>query len=132
MKNLLAVVVLLSSAFPSRAADAPKRPNILWLIAEDFRKAFEKCDAILTPTAPSAPFGFDYKPENPVEMYLNDVFTVPTSLAGLPGISIPGALNKDGLPLGLQLIGKAFAEEELLNIAGVLESAIGFTAKPGA
>ncbi len=107
-----------------------KAQRVRWLIAEDFRKAFEKCDAILTPTAPSAPFGFDYKPENPVEMYLNDVFTVPTSLAGLPGISIPGALNKDGLPLGLQLIGKAFAEEELLNIAGVLESAIGFTAKP--
>jgi aspartyl-tRNA(Asn)/glutamyl-tRNA(Gln) amidotransferase subunit A len=100
------------------------------LIAEDFRKAFEKVDCILTPTAPSAPFGFDYKPENPVEMYLNDVFTVPTSLAGLPGISIPGGINKEGLPLGLQLIGKAFAEEELLNVAYTLEQAIGFTAKP--
>lgn len=99
------------------------------LIAEDFKKAFEKVDCILTPTAPSAPFGFDYKPSNPVEMYLNDVFTVPTSLAGLPGISIPGGLNKDGLPLGLQLIGKAFAEEELLNIAYTLEAAIGFKGK---
>ena len=63
-------------------------------------------------------------------MYLNDVFTVPTSLAGLPGISIPGALNKDGLPLGLQLIGKAFSESELLDIAFTLEQAIGFDKKP--
>jgi len=109
-----------------------KAQRVRWLIAEDFRKAFEKCDAILTPTAPSAPFGFDYKPENPVEMYLNDVFTVPTSLAGLPGISSPGAVNKDGLPLGLQLIGKAFDEETVLNVAYTLEQAIGFTAKPGA
>ncbi|MDX2074335.1 MAG: Asp-tRNA(Asn)/Glu-tRNA(Gln) amidotransferase subunit GatA [Alphaproteobacteria bacterium] len=108
-----------------------KAQRVRWLIAEDFRKAFEKCDAILTPTAPSAPFGFDYKPENPVEMYLNDVFTVPTSLAGLPGISIPGAVNKDGLPLGLQLIGKAFDEETVLNVAYTLENMIGFTAKPG-
>ena len=84
-----------------------KAQKLRWLIADDFNKAFEKCDAILTPTAPSAPFGFDYKPSDPVEMYLNDVFTVPCSLAGLPGISLPGALNKDGLPLGLQLIGKA-------------------------
>jgi aspartyl-tRNA(Asn)/glutamyl-tRNA(Gln) amidotransferase subunit A len=108
-----------------------KAQRVRWLIAEDFRLAFEKVDAILTPTAPSAPFGFDYKPSDPVEMYLNDVFTVPTSLAGLPGISIPGALNKDGLPLGLQLIGKAFDEETVLNVAYALEQAIGFTGKPG-
>lgn len=107
-----------------------KAQRVRWLIAEDFRKAFEKVDAILTPTAPSAAFGFDYKPSNPVEMYLNDVFTVPTSLAGLPGISIPGGLDKDGLPLGLQLIGKAFDEETVLNTALALENAIGFTAKP--
>jgi len=107
-----------------------KAQRVRWLIAEDFRKAFEKVDAILTPTAPSAAFGFDYKPSDPVEMYLNDVFTVPTSLAGLPGISLPGALNKDGLPLGLQLIGKAFDEETVLNVAYALESAIGFNAKP--
>jgi len=107
-----------------------KAQRVRWLIAEDFRKAFEKVDAILTPTAPSAAFGFDYKPSNPVEMYLNDVFTVPTSLAGLPGISIPGAINKDGLPLGLQLIGKAFDEAMVLNTAYALEQAIGFNAKP--
>lgn len=107
-----------------------KAQRVRYLIAEDFKKAFEKVDAILTPTAPSAPFGFDYKPSDPVEMYLNDVFTVPTSLAGLPGISIPGALNKEGLPLGLQLIGKSFDEENLLNVAYALETAIGFKGKP--
>jgi aspartyl-tRNA(Asn)/glutamyl-tRNA(Gln) amidotransferase subunit A len=107
-----------------------KAQRVRHLIAEDFRKAFETVDAILTPTAPSAPFGFDYKPSNPVEMYLNDVFTVPCSLAGLPGVSIPGGVNKDGLPLGLQIIGKAFDEENVLNIAYALEQAIGFTAKP--
>ena len=107
-----------------------KAQRVRWLIADDFNKAFEKVDAILTPTTPSAAFGFDYKPTNPVEMYLNDVFTVPASLAGLPGISIPGGLNKDGLPLGLQLIGKAFDEATVLNVAYALEQAIGFNAKP--
>jgi aspartyl-tRNA(Asn)/glutamyl-tRNA(Gln) amidotransferase subunit A len=107
-----------------------KAQRVRWLIADDFNKAFEKVDAILTPTAPSAAFGFDYKPTNPVEMYLNDVFTVPTSLAGLPGISIPGGVNKDGLPLGLQLIGKSFDEATVLNVAYTLEQAIGFNAKP--
>ncbi len=106
-----------------------KAQKVRWLIREDFTKAFEKVDAILTPTAPSAAFGFDYKPSDPVEMYLNDVFTVPTSLAGLPGISIPGGVNKDGLPLGLQLIGKAFDEETVLNVAYALEQAIGFKEK---
>ncbi len=107
-----------------------KAQKVRWLIAEDFRKAFEKVDVILTPTAPSAAFGFDYKPTNPVEMYLNDVFTVPTSLAGLPGISIPAGLSKDGLPLGLQLIGKAFDEQTVLNVAYGMEQRLGFNAKP--
>lgn len=107
-----------------------KAQKVRWLIAEDFRKAFEKVDVILTPTAPSAAFGFDYKPTNPVEMYLNDVFTVPTSLAGLPAISIPAGLNKDGLPLGLQIIGKAFDETQVLNAAYGLESILGFNHKP--
>jgi aspartyl-tRNA(Asn)/glutamyl-tRNA(Gln) amidotransferase subunit A len=108
-----------------------KAQRVRWLIANDFNEAFKKVDAILTPTAPSAAFAIDEKPTDPVTMYLNDVFTVPTSLAGLPGISIPGALNKDGLPLGLQLIGKAFDEETVLNTAFALEQAIGFNHKPG-
>ncbi|MDE3015495.1 MAG: Asp-tRNA(Asn)/Glu-tRNA(Gln) amidotransferase subunit GatA [Pseudomonadota bacterium] len=103
-----------------------KAQQVRWLIANDFNEAFGKVDAILTPTAPSAAFGFDYKPSDPVEMYLNDVFTVPASLAGLPGISIPGGLNKEGLPLGLQLIGKAFDEETVLNVAHALENALQF------
>lgn len=107
-----------------------KAQRVRYLIAQDFKKAFEQVDAILTPTAPSAAFGFDYKPSDPVEMYLNDVFTVPTSLAGLPGISIPGGLSKDGLPLGLQIIGKAFDEATVLNVAYTLEQAIEFNAKP--
>ncbi len=107
-----------------------KAQKLRYLIADDFKKAFEKVDVILTPTAPSAAFGFDYKPKDPVEMYLNDVFTVPSSIAGLPGLSLPIGLNKDGLPLGLQLIGNAFDEVTVLQTAYALEEAIGFTAKP--
>jgi len=100
------------------------------LIAEDFRKAFATVDAILTPTAPSAAFGLNENDDNPVTMWLNDVFTIPASLAGLPGLSLPTGLSADGLPLGLQLIGRPFDEETVLKIAGVLESQAGFTAKP--
>lgn len=107
-----------------------KAQKLRYLIADDFKKAFEKVDVILTPTAPSAAFGFDYTPKDPVEMYLNDVFTVPTSIAGLPGLSLPIGLNKNGLPLGLQLIGKAFDEATVLQAAYALEEAVGFNAKP--
>lgn len=107
-----------------------KHKKVRYLIAEDFRKAFEQVDAILTPTAPTAAFGFDYKPKSSVEMYLNDVFTVPTSMAGLPGISVPTMLNKDGLPLGLQLIGKSYDEQTVLNVAAALEQAANFNASP--
>jgi aspartyl-tRNA(Asn)/glutamyl-tRNA(Gln) amidotransferase subunit A len=100
------------------------------LIAQDFANAFALCDVILTPTAPSAAFALGAKSSDPVEMYLNDVFTVPASLAGLPGISLPAGLDKNGLPLGLQLIGKAFDEEGVLRAAGVLEQAAGFSATP--
>ncbi len=100
------------------------------LIAEDFTKAYEKCDVLLTPTTPSAAFPIGKNIEDPLEMYLNDVFTVPVNLAGLPGISVPAGLDADGLPLGLQLIGKAFGEEELLRTAEVLEQSAGFTAQP--
>ena len=100
------------------------------LIAEDFTKAYEVCDVLLTPTTPSAAFPIGKNIEDPLEMYLNDVFTVTVNLAGLPGISIPAGLDADGLPLGLQLIGKAFGEEELLRTAQVLEEAAGFDAQP--
>lgn len=108
-----------------------KAQKVRTLIAGDFKAAFDDVDVILTPTAPSAAFALGEKQDDPVAMYLNDVFTVPTSLAGLPGISVPAGLNKDGLPLGLQLIGRAFDEETLLNAAFGLETAAAFTHKPG-
>ncbi len=100
------------------------------MIANDFTNAYQHCDVILTPTAPSAAFGLTEKFDDPIRMYLNDIFTVPASLAGLPGISVPAALNKDGLPLGLQLIGQAFNESALLKVAERLEHAAGFKAQP--
>ena len=100
------------------------------LIAQDFEKAYEKCDVLLTPTTPSAAFALDKAQADPLEMYLNDVFTVTVNLAGLPGISVPAGLDANGLPLGLQLIGKAFGEEELLRAAEVLETAAGFSSEP--
>jgi aspartyl-tRNA(Asn)/glutamyl-tRNA(Gln) amidotransferase subunit A len=94
-------------------------------IAEDFTKAFEQCDILLTPTAPSTAFAIGEKQDDPIAMYLNDVFTVPASLAGLPGMSVPAGLASDGLPLGLQLIGRPFDEETLLRVAEVIEKAAG-------
>jgi aspartyl-tRNA(Asn)/glutamyl-tRNA(Gln) amidotransferase subunit A len=99
-------------------------------IAEDFHRAWERVDAVLTPTAPSAAFAQGEKMDDPIAMYLNDVFTVPASLAGLPAISVPAGLSKDGLPLGLHLIGRPFDEETVLHVAQVLEDAAGFTARP--
>lgn len=99
-------------------------------IADDFRAAWETVDAILTPTAPSAAFAQGEKMDDPIAMYLNDVFTVPASLAGLPAISVPAGLSKEGLPLGLHLIGKPFDEATVLQVAQVLEDSASFTAKP--
>ncbi|MBX9635354.1 MAG: Asp-tRNA(Asn)/Glu-tRNA(Gln) amidotransferase subunit GatA [Magnetospirillum sp.] len=107
-----------------------KAQKVRRLIAEDFKKAFETVDVILTPTAPSAAFGMGDNTDDPVTMWLNDVFTIPTSLAGLPGLSLPAGLSADGLPLGLQLIGRPFDEETVFKVAGVMESAAGFTALP--
>ena len=99
-------------------------------IAEDFAKAFEEVDAILTPTTPSAAFPLGEKQDDPVAMYLNDVFTVTTNLAGLPGLSLPAGLDSQGLPLGLQLIGRALDEGSLFALAATMEQAAGFTARP--
>jgi len=99
-------------------------------IAEDFKNAWESCDALLTPTAPSAPFAIGRQVNDPITMYLNDIFTVTTNLAGLPGISVPAGLDKDGLPLGLQIIGKALDEDTVFAAAGALEKAADFNAKP--
>ncbi len=107
-----------------------KAQKLRTLIARDFREAFEKVDVVLTPTAPSPAFAVGEKEDDPIAMYLNDVFTVPASLAGLPAISLPAGLSDDGLPLGLQLIGKPFDEETVLRAAQALESAANFTARP--
>jgi aspartyl-tRNA(Asn)/glutamyl-tRNA(Gln) amidotransferase subunit A len=99
-------------------------------ILEDFENAFTQCDALLTPTTPSAAFGYGEKSGDPVEMYLNDIFTVTANLAGLPAISVPAAIDSQGLPLGLQVIGKALDEEACFKVAAAIESAAGLTAKP--
>ena len=98
-------------------------------IAGDFTQAFERVDALLTPTAPSAAFGLGENQADPVAMYLNDIFTVTVNLAGLPGISVPAGLDAQGLPLGLQLIGRPLDEGVIFSLAGALEKAANFTAK---
>ena len=107
-----------------------KAQKVRTRIADDFKQAFQDVDTILTPTTPSAAFGFGEKSDDPLAMYLNDVFTVPASLAGLPGISVPAGLSTEGLPLGLQVLAKPFDEETLFKVAGVLETAADFTATP--
>jgi aspartyl-tRNA(Asn)/glutamyl-tRNA(Gln) amidotransferase subunit A len=107
-----------------------KAQRVRNLILQDFTTAFEKVDAILTPTAPSAAFAMGDKQDDPVAMYLNDVFTVPASMAGLPAISVPGGLSDEGLPLGLHLIGKPFDEVTLFQVASALEEAASFSARP--
>ncbi|MFL6734639.1 MAG: Asp-tRNA(Asn)/Glu-tRNA(Gln) amidotransferase subunit GatA [Sphingomicrobium sp.] len=106
-----------------------KAQRVRTLIKQDFGKAFESCDLILTPTAPSAAFGIG-ETTDPLAMYLNDVFAVPASLAGLPAMSVPGGLDKLGLPLGLHLIGNELDEQGVLNAGLAIEERAGFTARP--
>jgi len=103
-----------------------KAQKVRALIAQDFDNAFAKVDAILTPTTPGAAFGVNEKVTDPVQMYLNDVFTVPASMAGIPGSSVPAGLNKDGLPLGLQVLTKRWDEETLFRVSQALEDAAAF------
>ncbi|MGK2284679.1 Asp-tRNA(Asn)/Glu-tRNA(Gln) amidotransferase subunit GatA [Pedomonas sp. V897] len=107
-----------------------KAQKVRALIAQDFENAYKSCDVILTPTAPSAAFAFGAKSADPLSMYLNDVFTVPASLAGLPALSVPAGVDADGLPLGLHLIGRKLDEETVLKVGHVIEQAAQFTAKP--
>jgi aspartyl-tRNA(Asn)/glutamyl-tRNA(Gln) amidotransferase subunit A len=107
-----------------------KAQRLRTLIARDFDRAFKDVDVILTPSTPSAAFAEGENTDDPIQMYLNDVFTVTANLVGLPGISVPGGLDSQGLPLGLQLIGRAFDEETLFRVGGVIESSANFTAKP--
>jgi aspartyl-tRNA(Asn)/glutamyl-tRNA(Gln) amidotransferase subunit A len=103
-----------------------KAQKVRNLIAQDFNNAFEKVDAILTPTAPSSAFGVGENQDDPVQMFLNDVFTVPASLAGIPGISVPAGLDSKGLPLGLQILSKPWDEQSAFNVAYAIEQASGY------
>jgi aspartyl-tRNA(Asn)/glutamyl-tRNA(Gln) amidotransferase subunit A len=100
------------------------------LILRDFTEAFTKVDALLTPTTPTAAFGQGEKMDDPIAMYLNDIFTVPANMAGIPGISVAAGLDSQGLPLGLQVLGKPFDEETVFAVAQVIEHAAGFTHRP--
>ena len=103
-----------------------KAQKVRRLIKKDFDEAYGKVDAILTPSTPSSAFKIGEKTNDPISMYLNDIFTVPVNLAGLPGISIPAGVDKKGYPLGLQIIGKPFDEQTILNIAYSMEEKINF------
>ena len=108
-----------------------KAQQVRALIKRDFDLAWEQCDALLTPATPSAAFGLDEKQDDPLAMYLNDIFTVTANLAGLPGMAVPAGLDGQGLPLGLQIIGRPFDEEGVFAVAGAVERAAGFSALPG-
>lgn len=103
-----------------------KAQKVRRLIADDFKATFEKCDVLLTPTAPSSAFAIGENSDDPIKMYLGDVFTIPASLAGLPGISVPATLDDQGLPLGLQIIGRAWDEATMFRAAFALEQATAF------
>ncbi len=107
-----------------------KAQRVRALLVRDFRQAFEQVDVLLAPTAPTPAFAIGEKMGDPIAMYLNDVFTVPASLAGLPAMSVPAGLSFDGLPLALQLIGRPFDEETVLKVGGVIEEAAQFTHRP--
>jgi aspartyl-tRNA(Asn)/glutamyl-tRNA(Gln) amidotransferase subunit A len=104
--------------------------KIRTLIKRDFEQAFDRCDVLLTPVTPGPAFALGEKSNDPISMYLNDVFTVTVNLAGLPGISVPAGLTADGLPLGLQIIGRAFDEATVLRAGRAVELAADFTARP--
>ena len=107
-----------------------KAQQVRALIKEDFRKAFEACDAIITPTSPTPAFAIGEKVDNPLAMYLNDIYTVTANLAGIPGISVPCGLSSDRLPIGFQLLGGYWSEPMLLKLVDAYETAQPFTERP--
>jgi len=107
-----------------------KAQKVRTLISQDFDQVFQSVDALLTPTTPAPAFGIGEKSGDPLEMYLNDIFTVTVNMAGLPGISVPAGLSSEGTPLGLQVIGRAFDEETLFRVGQVIEDAAGPRLKP--
>ncbi|MBU4292857.1 MAG: Asp-tRNA(Asn)/Glu-tRNA(Gln) amidotransferase subunit GatA, partial [Actinobacteria bacterium] len=107
-----------------------KAQRVRTLIIEDFRKAFEKYDVLISPTSPTTAFKIGEKIEDPLTMYLSDICTIPVNLAGLPAISIPSGLSKDNLPMGLQIIGNILREDNIFRAAYSLEKALGFNKIP--
>jgi aspartyl-tRNA(Asn)/glutamyl-tRNA(Gln) amidotransferase subunit A len=98
-----------------------KASRVRTLIRQDFEKAFKTCDAIVLPTAPTPAFRIGEKVDDPLQMYLSDIFTIPCNLAGLPGLSLPCGFSRDGLPIGLQVLGNFFQEEKVLRVAHAFE-----------
>lgn len=107
-----------------------KAQKVRMLLRQDFAKAFEKCDVILTPTSPTPAFKFGEKVDDPLAMYLNDIYTVTANLAGVPGVSVPCGLSSEGLPLGMQLLGPNWSEATLLRLTHAYQEAHPFTARP--
>lgn len=107
-----------------------KAQKVRALIESDFRKAFDKCDVLATPVAPTPAFKLGEKTDNPLEMYLSDIYTITLNLAGVPGLSLPCGLASNGMPIGIQLVSRHFDEGRLLKAAHHLEQAIGFASKP--
>ncbi len=124
---MLGTYVLSSGYYDAYYAKAQK---VRTLLKQDFLDAFARCDAVLTPTAPTVAFKFGEKTDDPLAMYLSDVYTASANLAGVPGISVPCGLSKDRLPIGLQLVGRHWSEATLLNLANVYENEFPLGAKP--
>ncbi|HEX8369161.1 MAG TPA: Asp-tRNA(Asn)/Glu-tRNA(Gln) amidotransferase subunit GatA [Pyrinomonadaceae bacterium] len=124
---MLGTYVLSSGYYDAYYAKAQK---VRTLLKRDFQTAFQKCDAIITPTSPTVAFKIGEKSDDPLAMYLNDVYTVSANLAGIPGISVPCGLSSDGLPIGLQLLGNNWSESLLLNLSNVYEKSFPLKAKP--
>ncbi len=124
---MLGTYVLSSGYYDAYYAKAQK---VRTLLKRDYAQAFQKCDAILTPTAPSVAFKIGEKSNDPLAMYLNDIYTVSANMAGVPGISVPCGLSTEGLPIGMQLIGDFWSEDLLLNLASMYETAFPLNARP--
>jgi aspartyl-tRNA(Asn)/glutamyl-tRNA(Gln) amidotransferase subunit A len=124
---MLGTYVLSSGYYDAYYAKAQR---VRTLLKQDYARAFEKCDAILTPTAPSVAFKIGEKSDAPLAMYLNDIYTVSANMAGVPGISVPCGLSSEGLPIGMQLIGNFWSEAKLLNLSSVYETEHPLNARP--
>ena len=124
---MLGTYVLSSGYYAAYYAKAQK---VRTLLKQDFNNAFDKCDAILTPTSPTTAFKIGEKSDDPLAMYLSDIYTASANLAGIPGISVPCGLSVENLPIGLQLVGKNWSEDVLLNLANIYENEFPLNAKP--